>query len=291
MYFWWCLTNIIPLRISEFCFIKLDCLSQSNEGYILSLPRSKTRFTRELKYDKILISNELAENILRYKELTKDFDFRETLISYQVQQNSYLSKNTSNSSSYPYSYYYGLFDTILNKFYKEVVQGIYNFRILDLSDTLEITNDNKTIKRIRPNDTRYFAFLNMMLQGYHPIEMAALGGHTSIYSQLTYYNHLEYWVDSDLLDLANLNYHHFTELQSSFDEYFIIKSKIIPEVLINSTDTIPLEIGYCTDNNQNCPVDSHYICPYWRISSKEYTIHKNNCKRTAKSKVISFTPL
>lgn len=82
IYLWWNLTNIIPLRISEFCLIKRDCLTNTKEGYLLELPRMKERMKRDIRYDQIIISNELAYSILEYQEKTKNFGESKTLINY-----------------------------------------------------------------------------------------------------------------------------------------------------------------------------------------------------------------
>ncbi|MEG0386573.1 MAG: site-specific integrase, partial [Solibacillus sp.] len=41
IYLWWHLTNIIPIRIGEFCVIQRDCINKIDEEYFITLPRSK----------------------------------------------------------------------------------------------------------------------------------------------------------------------------------------------------------------------------------------------------------
>ncbi|MDY0409804.1 site-specific integrase [Paracerasibacillus soli] len=127
-------------------------------------------------------------------------------------------------------------------------------------------------RKIRPNDTRHFAFLNLMTQGYHPVEIARLGGHVSIYSQYHYHQHLEYWVDSEVLELMlkfSLNQNIGQHTKEIFDEKEF-KKKFILRPSENKDVRIPLSIGYCTDPNQNCKVDDHVFCDAWRISFEEY---------------------
>src|SRR5699024_12777022 len=95
-----------------------------------------------------------------------------------------------------------------------------NYRYTKYENSLTaVTNINnfssrKIVNRkIRPNDTRHFAFLNLMTQGYHPVEIARLGGHNSLNSQYHYHQHVEYWVASEVMELMlnfklkeNINY-------------------------------------------------------------------------------------
>ncbi|BCC00639.1 hypothetical protein BCJMU51_2846 [Bacillus cereus] len=55
--------------------------------------------------------------------------------------------------------------------------------------------------QLRPNDTRHLAFMSLMMQGYSPVEIARLGGHKTIQTQLHYSSHKEYWVDSEVFKL------------------------------------------------------------------------------------------
>lgn len=271
--FWWKLTNIIPLRISEFCFISIDALQKIDDTSFLSLPRSKQHLSRELIYDQIVISKRMTTLIEKYLELTCEFNGRETLISYEA----YLKLNNSIpiKSEYQFSYYSGLFDSILTKFYREIVFDMYGYKLNNANDTLIYVDGSNTIdKIISPNDTRYFAFINLMLQGYHPIEIANLGGHTSLHAQIGYYNHIEHWIDSDIMNLYYLNQGLYNDMEIYLNQQFEVEKKIVPKTLISET-YIPLEIGYCTEPNQNCEVDSHFVCPYWRITPDDYSKYED----------------
>ena len=114
---------------------------------------------------------------------------------------------------------------ILNDFYDEIVCNRYGFKIIEQEEVKVVEHSlslNKVINRkIRPNDTRHFAFLNLMTQGYHPVEIARFGGHVSIYSQYHYHQHLEYWVDSEVMELMlkfNLNRNIGQHTKDIFDE-------------------------------------------------------------------------
>jgi len=166
---------------------------------------------------------------------------------------------------------------ILDMFYQEIVFKKYGYKHygekVHVTERPSIANVTNVINRkIRLNDTRHFAFLNLITLGYHPAEIARLGGHTSIYSQYHYHQHLEYWVDSEVMELMlSFNYkRNFTEKDYSadfdsrgFKEKFILKPA-------NSETRIPLKIGYCTDPEQLCRVDECFYCDSWRIDFEEY---------------------
>lgn len=50
IYLWWTITNIIPIRINEFCNLKYDCITKDDEGYYLILPRSEQTNNRNKFY-------------------------------------------------------------------------------------------------------------------------------------------------------------------------------------------------------------------------------------------------
>lgn len=263
IYLWWNLTNIIPIRINEFCNLKFDCLIQNKEGYFLTLPRSKNLRNRKITYDKILITDKIASSIKLYQNKISSAKPSKTLLqtSSTVQNNNIEIFNYRN------------FKTLLNKFYQKIVCEKYCFKILeDISDP-HTQSPYNIYRKIRSNDTRHFAFLNLMLQGYHPSEIARLGGHNSIYSQMSYHNHLEYWIDSDLIKLLMNQKKYFNDLSNEFFKEMIFKNALGTATEVSEVIKIPLEIGYCTDPLQDCPVDEHYLCKHWRITLDDYQKH------------------
>ncbi|MCM3023639.1 site-specific integrase [Heyndrickxia ginsengihumi] len=273
IYLWWNLTTIIPLRISEFCDIKRNSLIEVDDGFLLKLPRKKQNNRRIQVIDSILIPKRLVEAINAYKNSTDRYGNSSTLISYLSLpfQKHYLDQKI-NSESFDSN----IFSYVLHDFYDEIVCKRYGFKIMEQEEVKAIEQGlslNKVINRkIRPNDTRHFAFLNLMTQGYHPVEIARLGGHVSIYSQYHYHQHLEYWVDSEVMELMlkfNLNRNIGQHTKDIFDEKEF-KEKFILRPSENKEVHIPLSIGYCTDPNQNCKVEDHVFCDAWRITFEEY---------------------
>ncbi|MEC5238672.1 tyrosine-type recombinase/integrase [Bacillus mycoides] len=263
IYLWWNLTNIIPIRINEFCNLKFDCLNFNKEGYFLSLPRSKNLRNRKMAYDKILISDKISNSIELYQQKIYSVKPSKTLL-----QTSSTVRNIK-----PEIFNYRNFRSLLDKFYREIVCGKYGLKLLENSSGPHTQSPYNIHRKIRPNDTRHFAFLNLMLQGYHPSEIARLGGHNSVYSQMTYHNHLEYWIDSELIKLLTNQKRHLGDLSNEFFKEIIFKNAMNTTMEVSEVAKIPLEIGYCTDPLQDCPVDEHYLCKHWRITLDDYQKH------------------
>ena len=275
VHLWWNLTNIIPLRIREFCMIRDNALKPSKDGFTLELPRLKGRQNRDIKYDHILISDKLAYSIKNYQEKTKMFGTSETLLNYSATCFGFIKRD-----KFINRFLYNDFVNILDDFYKEIVQGHYGFVLLEHTSNGLVKTDEKYITRkIRPNDTRHFAFINLMLQGYHPSIIARLGGHSSIYSQYTYHNHIEYWVDSDLVNLLMSQQNSLSDLSNHFFQEVFFKQKIHNPILEEDIVKIPLKMGFCTDPQQQCKVDEHYLCEHWRISIEDFEEHFDELKK------------
>lgn len=275
VYLWWKLTTIIPLRISEFCSIDRNGLSHREGDYYIKLPRKKQNNRRVQVLDEVYIPNSFANNIVEYVKRTNQFGDSKTLISYKsIPNQTHLNKQIQLDTDI---FSYRNMAHLLEMFYQEVVFKKYGYK--HYGDNVYATEKpnvesvtNVINRKIRLNDTRHFAFLNLITLGYHPAEIARLGGHTSIYSQYHYHQHLEYWVDSEVMELMlSFNYkRNFTEENASadfdsrkFKEQFILKPA-------TSETRIPLKIGYCTDPEQLCRVDECFFCEAWRIDFEEY---------------------
>lgn len=272
IHLWWEITNIIPIRISEFCNLSHDCLIKSDEGYFLTLPRSKYRGSQKTAYDKILISDKVAHLILAFRENVTLTRTSRTLLQTDNTIQNYRPEVFNQRN----------FLSLLNNFYRHIVSEKYKFNVTE--DGIMTFKDSpyNISRKVRPNDTRHFAFLNLMLQGYHPSEIARLGGHNSIYSQMPYHRHIEYWVDSDLINLLMNQKNYFSDLSNEFYKELLFKNAIHSTQLTAESIHIPLDIGYCTDPLQDCPVDEHYLCPHWRLTYEDYLQHSEQIHQSIK---------
>lgn len=284
VYMWWHLTNLIPIRPSEFCHISRESLYEENGKHYIRLPRIKQKKSRKRVQivDKIHIPERLYCLLNRYKKVTDGFGDTDTFIHYKAIQspNENLKYNTNRFTR-------SILNDLIKLFYLKIVQEEYGYQIVDKrtiksekeeSDFNVSSSNDSVLQKIQPGDTRHFAFLNLRRQGYHPVEIARLGGHINIHSQYHYYQHDKYWIDVETLQLM---------LRFSLKEKFLprIGSPLTANLYIDNefkrkhifaapaTQTeIDLDLGYCTDSDQACPVEDCVICPSWRITPEEFKL-------------------
>lgn len=265
IYLWWTLSNLIPMRPSEFCDIARDALSYENGRYYIRLPRLKQKdnYHKIQVVDKIAIPQKLYEQLQDYIAITDSFGPTETLISYPSIR---IWKGDEDEDHFTNRFRHGNLQYLLNEFYNKVIDDVYQ---------MEYT------QRVRPGDTRHFAFLNLMRQGYHPVEIARLGGHTSLQAQYHYQQHMEYWVDVEIIQMMqrfNLN-QQTAESKSDFTSIksYYVDDEFIREKVLRTNDTefkMAVEIGYCTDPDMYCQVDKCFFCEHWRITQEEYLLKR-----------------
>ncbi|OOG90912.1 site-specific integrase [Bacillus pseudomycoides] len=273
IYLWWTLSNLIPMRPAEFCDINRNALSEENGRYYIQLPRlkqKKNHYKIQI-IDKISIPQKLYQEIENYITMTNTFGPSITLIS----DASIQFKKTYNHREYfKRRFRYNRLQLLLNDFYEEIVEKMY-----------QVTYTH----RIRLGDTRHFAFLNLMRQGYHPIEIARLGGHTSVSSQYHYQQHMEYWVDVEIIQLMQ-KFKFQQEINkddssNSSSHHNYLDDDFVREKVLKTNDTgfeMELETGYCTDQNVFCQVDKCYFCDYWKISPEEFLSKKEQIEHELK---------
>ena len=254
---WWKITTIIPIRISEFCTIKRNCIEPKNGSYYITLPREKkpASHRRVEVPDTLEITKEIYDMVDEYKRLTSPYGDSETLVSYRtlialddkkVNPRTYLKIEPNHFNS-------GIFRILLKRFYREIVYGGYK----------------KSVEReIRPNDTRHFAFCSLLMQGISPIEIARLGGHSTIEAQYHYSNHTEYFIDIEVDKLVKSFKREGGELKgTTFDGNEVTYREIENRSYqFPSTKTrLPMKIGFCTDELQRCESEECMLCKHWWI--------------------------
>ncbi|MGR5961424.1 tyrosine-type recombinase/integrase [Bacillus paranthracis] len=229
---WWRLTTIIPLRSSEFCLIKRDCLIVDEGKCYIKLPRTKQNAKRVQIMDKVLVDNEIYQLINRYIDLTNQYGKTDTLISYR----SIMSVGNDNR---------GFVQKNLNQFSRRNLETL----IPRFYKTMEEVYDSKIEQEyyLRPNDTRHIAFMSLMMQGYSPVEIARLGGHKTIESQLHYSNHKEYWVDCEVFKIMKK----VKNTSLSNEQVGTIPDEVKLKVYGNEgTYKQKMKIGFCKDEEK-----------------------------------------
>ena len=283
---WWKLTTIIPLRASEFCIMARNCLVVDNSKAHLKLPRTKSPKNVQV-YDRVLINSQMLQLINEYFSLTEKLGETKTLISYRSIRAAHESLGSIGNQGRGYlklnSDYFSIniLRQLIHRFYFEILEKKYNVSI-------EKSN------WVRPNDTRHIAFISLMMQGISPVEIARLGGHTTIQSQYHYSRHVEYWIDTSVNKLLG-KYKHTLSAQDHSGGGYIPRDIVLATVKPGTTDSVlPLEIGYCSDSQQRCETDvlgvrgCMFGCSHWRITKQELREKRETVKElivTKKKKI------
>jgi len=163
-------------------------------------------------------------------------------------------------------------------FYKEVVYGEF---------------EKTVIREVRPNDTRHFAFCSLLMQGISPIEIARLGGHSTIEAQYHYSNHTEYFIDIEVKKIIDGFIRQDGKLRGAFEGHEISFEDIERNSFkfpLNNT-RLPMEIGYCTDELQRCESEECMLCRHWWIHPLELVDSKSEIEEKItkrKQKIIEI---
>ncbi|MDC4243451.1 hypothetical protein [Clostridium perfringens] len=220
LYLWWKITNIIPLRLVEFCVTPYECIKESDDGkFYIYLRRTilkgnkkgqrsyvSYKIDEDYKIYKYVISKEIADLIKEYKEITsqnrKDYD---RLICYFT----YISNLRSNKLSSDSPLLDGNFgrNSLINlrdKFLTKIVQDEYNYEILDSNKFIEERivgveyYENTVIVEFKPlkdrqisafrlGDIRHYAMINLVLNDISPILVRELVDHGDINTSFHYF--------------------------------------------------------------------------------------------------------
>lgn len=261
---WWKITNIIPMRISEFCLIERTCITERNGSYYIALPRKKQPASKRKVQviDTLEITKDIFELIKEYIEHTNQYGESETLVSYRaILALTERKPKTIPSGKTNYFVRYN-FRNLLRRFYREVVYGEFGKTV---------------IREVKPNDTRHFAFCSLLMQGISPIEIARLGGHSTIEAQYHYSNHTEYFIDVEVKKLIDGFVRQNGELRGAFEGHEITFEDIEQNSFrFPSNNTrLPMEVGYCTDELQRCESEECMLCMHWWIHPIELVDSKS----------------
>ena len=191
---WWKITNIIPMRPSEFCTkIPRDCLIKDDDNFYLKIGRIKQRanFKRRLLpvLDRLKITKDIYELIQDYIDKTdiEKYGNSDTLISYRVVELFNVSKGVEKINKDKFSI--NILDILLKKFYSNIIRNKY---------------EESSIKReVNLGDTRHFAFTSLLLQGIAPPYIAIMGGHRCLSTLDNYTCSTSYYADSEIVKYVN----------------------------------------------------------------------------------------
>ena len=278
---WWTLTTQIPLRPSEFIALKRNCFYHTDNGQCrIKLPRAKNEKKNvpdELEIlDDLQIAPEVYELFREYVEISEDDDSG-LLFSYKIFGDYYGEKNLSRfnaTKNVVNEFNYGALDKLLETFYTDIIKGRYGFTPVRKNESVPET---VAIEIICLNDTRHFAFLNMMLQGFSELSIARIGGHAKIESQIWYHSHLTTFAQSSVYVMAKM-LGFITRHQGHSENLNDDVNRIYTRSLLKSHDNklrrVPL--GWCSDPNfPNCCADENCVCEFLMLDFTQPGIKEN----------------
>lgn len=215
VYLWWRITNILPLRPTEFVLTPRDCLryDKDKKQHYLTVRRTKLKGASKNKLHKVnhdinldyekyeyLINEDLYNIINDYISISKPYieNKMDTLFSKNMlkQTASKLSSKSRFGGRNPVFSFQNL-SYLLKAFYTVVIKNSLNYKVVYKSskryssdketvDTDEFL-DPDTIMYISLGDTRHFAMINMVLNDFNPILIKDFAGHSDINTSYHYF--------------------------------------------------------------------------------------------------------
>jgi len=274
IWLWWNLTSIIPMRITEFCILKKNCVYKVGDEYFIKIERIKSGIGTQT----FPVSNLVVDNIKKYKKLV---DYKGDLLfdtgNLPVYNTNGKFLGIKNNEDEFNEFNRGMFAKLIKSFYEKIVALEYNLY------SSENGNDSIIKRRLRGGDTRHLAFINLKRQGFHPKEIAHIGGHLKLNSQEFYFRHLNQFVDLEItkrlidIDIKSLYGETNEFVINDLADMDFVNNHILKPVEGDYKEK--LELGYCTDSNMDCKVRSCLYCDYWRITVAEFIQNKDKINK------------
>ena len=273
---WWKITTVIPMRPSELCSkLTRECLIEEDEKYYIYVNRIKSgdasnkgvvRKGRIPLLNKIQITKEIYDLINDYIEKTNEYGHTETLFSYKAlcafrkkiaiefgEEYGYITIPIEQKIDEEY-FSINVLGPMLKGFYKRIISNTYKYEVE---------------RQLNIGDTRHIAFTSLLLQGVSPIEIAMLGGHTSLSSQDHYQGNSSFYADSEMIDFVSSKMHRRSISTKALKDIIFNKEKS-EEAPRNLEQCIQTEdgVGYCTidiDNDILACGDEEFCigCKHW----------------------------
>lgn len=272
IFLWWKITNIIPMRPSEFCYkIPRQCLVKEDDNYYLKIGRIKQKADTKRRLlpvlDRLKITKDIYELIDDYIKRTEEYGASDTLISYRaIIHFKKIKVKKINSDKFSLK----ILDRLIKNFYSEVIKNKYKeFGIKQM---------------IKPGDTRHFAFTSLLLQGVAPPYIAIMGGHRSLKTLDNYTCSSSYYADSEIVKYVNTML--IKNKRNSVDNKNIIDivSRMPSKCPKDISSCIPMyDIGFCMADfsKDPCSCEEETYCfkcsKWWCEPSKKnakYLIEK-----------------
>ncbi len=253
---WWLLTNIIPMRPSEFLSLKKNCLEKDENRYSpyrIKIPRIKNNTYKPNSMDiqDTIDIDEKAYNFIRdaiqqLSTIDSDSEYLfpvELLLAFRKVKMNKKNERINRRD----------FDLLKKDFYEKVVEEIYG---------------KYDLEKIKSGDTRHFAIINMALQGFNMLSIARMAGHGEIRSQYSYYSHADHFAQSYVYRMAQkrLENQVSNKIESGiigWKRYVYDKDKMINIRESDLKDIVGrVKFGYCMEEQSVFPNTCIESCKY-----------------------------
>lgn len=253
---WWLLTNIIPMRPSEFLSLKKNCLEKDENRYSpyrIKIPRIKNNTYKPNSMDiqDTIDIDEKAYNFIRdaiqqLSTIDSDSEYLfpvELLLAFRKVKMNKKNERINRRD----------FDLLKKDFYEKVVEEIYG---------------KYDLEKIKSGDTRHFAIINMALQGFNMLSIARMAGHGEIRSQYSYYSHADHFAQSYVYRMAQkrLENQVSNKIESGiigWKRYVYDKGKMINIRESDLKDIVGrVKFGYCMEEQSVFPNTCIESCKY-----------------------------
>jgi hypothetical protein len=256
---WWAITNIIPMRPTDFLRLKSDCVSMDEKSrYWITVSRSKKvkQSVRDIPpLQTIQINKEVFDLVSNFKLYLFQVGIKSTyLLPQSLYEKIKVGQNGKKRNVVEDRWNRDQFASLLKQFQKNIVRDYYQEDY-----TLEIL----------PSHTRHLAIINLFLQGFNMLSIAKMAGHDELNSQSNYYNHAENFVDSYVYNLVKAGLSN--RIGSKMGDGLIgWRRETIDKGKIYSFDEakekfLKVEFGFCEDKEgfpNNCGEDCR-PCPFY----------------------------
>lgn len=199
VYLWWKITAIIPTRPKEFVVTPRQCLEETDNGWLLTLRKSVIKgaakrkgykISRDFAEHKFLITDDLADAILDYLFITRDYPRTDidTLFIPDPHYNEWGYGRKINSRYYTYIN----LTTALKYFYSRIIVERYGYTLVPKTKSVLGKNE---IQYINLGDTRHIAMINMIMEGASPVTAMLMAGHENVDTSAHYFSNVSTLVE------------------------------------------------------------------------------------------------
>lgn len=300
LYLWWKITNILPLRVTEFLLTPYDCIKRKDNGnYTITVRRSKIKGTgrkRILKKIRTIthsvegdyklytypITSKIAELVLDFISLTEEHrkDYEKKYLFLNSEYNNPMINFTITT-----------LDAMLKRFEVEILQNEMGLTLRHRKESETNVNEQQDDEQydddaplpinelftIRLGDTRHFSMINMVLNDFNPILVKDFAGHLDVNTSYHYFENIAELVKC-------ISYNKYKEL-CEYDADTLIttnQAKITGNRILNALSkedatTIKLDNGECSSKEfvKNSIKDCQIVggdcekCDYFTRTTKE----------------------